>query len=382
MLLRNLPSSSSSSLIILDNTRRHHSIPLPFLATKPLSSSSSIRRTPSLLRNHNTNTNKTHSCTPTMSDRATADAARAASTKASYETDDLMAQYLSLHFGTCAAGDALSALGGEKNEDGLLRQALGFPAKCGRLAVAAARAAGLDPRECRALDLGCAVGGSTLVMAAAFGRGAVGVDLSQTFVDAAERVRRERVVPYSLREEGDAHLKCEARVESLFSPLVGAPQEEAARAAELADAACERASFAQGDACALPAVALAAGAKGEYECVLAANLLCRVPSPRECLREVHRALKPGGVVVFTSPFTWMQQYTDKAQWLGGQGAGGSGDGGEGGAEGKTCAEALRAELEALGFAVREEGVQPLVIRETKRKYQLILAHKTVAVKLR
>jgi hypothetical protein len=68
--------------------------------------------------------------------------------------------------------------------------------------------------------------------------------------------------------------------------------------------------------------------------------------------------------------------------LGGQGAGGSGDGGEGGAEGKTCAEALRAELEALGFAVREEGVQPLVIRETKRKYQLILAHKTVAVKLR
>jgi SAM-dependent methyltransferase len=315
-----------------------------------------------------------------MADRAAADAARAASTKASYETDDLMAQYLSLHFGTSAPGDALSAFAAEP-AGSALREALGFPAKCGRVAVAAARAAGLDPRECRALDLGCAVGGSTLVMAAAFGRGAVGVDLSQTFVDAAERVRRERAVPYALREEGDASLRCEARVESLFGALVGAPAEEAARAAELADAACARATFAQGDACALPAAALAPGAEGEYECVLAANLLCRVPSPRECLKEVHRALKPGGVVVFTSPFTWMQQYTDKAEWLGGRGEGGGGGVG-GGGEGKTCAEALRLELEALGFAVREEGVQPLVIRETKRKYQLILAHKTVAVKLR
>lgn len=321
-----------------------------------------------------------------MADRAAADAARAASTKASYETDDLMAQYLSLHFGTAAANDALAAFAQEP-AGSLLREALGFPAKCGRLVIAAARAAGLDPKECRALDLGCAVGGSTMVMAAAFGKGAVGVDLSQTFVDAAERVRRERSVAYSLREEGDTMLQCEARVDSLFTSLVGAPQEEEARASELARAACERSSFVQGDACALPSGALAPGAKNEYECVLAANLLCRVPSPLDCLKEIHRALKPGGVVVFTSPFTWMQQYTDKSKWLGGGGGGGGGggEGGEGasgGSDGKTCAEALRSELEALGFAVREEGVQPLVIRETKRKYQLILAHKTVAVKLR
>jgi len=336
-----------------------------------------------------------------MADRLAADAARAASTKASYETDDLMAQYLSLHFGTSSAGDALSALASEP-AGSLLSQALGFPAKCGRLAVSAALAAGLDPRDCRALDLGCAVGGSTLVMAAAFGGGAVGVDLSQTFVDVAERVRASGVdagLPYSLREEGDLTLACAARVESLFSSGLGAPADEACRAGELADLARARCSFLQGDACALPAGALAPGAAGEYDCVLAANLLCRVPSPRDCLREVHRALRPGGVAVFTSPFTWMQQYTDRSQWLGGGGGAGAAaaaaGGDEAGAAGAakpaaaappqpqlSCAEALRSELEALGFEVRDEGVQPLVIRETKRKYQLILAHRTVAVKLR
>jgi SAM-dependent methyltransferase len=364
LLLKHLPTTTTQQPPRAPPTTKH--------------TPATLLRRPILLRNHDSllarasSQPNTNSSTPTMADRAAADAARAASTKASYETDDLMAQYLSLHFATAAPGDALAAFAAEPGGS-LLRQALGFPAKCGRLAVSAALAAGLDPRECRALDLGCAVGGSTMVMAAAFGRGAVGVDLSQTFVDAAERVRRERKVPYDLREEGETTLACEATVEALFSELVGAPAEEAARAEEMAALACERASFAQGDACALPAAALAPGAFAEYECVLAANLLCRVPSPKDCLREIHRALKPGGVVVFTSPFTWMQQYTDKAQWLGG---------GNPASGGRTCAEALRAELEAMGFSVRDEGVQPLVIRETRRKYQLILAHRTVAVKLR
>jgi SAM-dependent methyltransferase len=359
-------------------TPHHHT---PRAPTTPNNTTTPFRRillSPSFsfLRHHPTRAHSTtNSATPTMADRAAADAARAAQTKASYETDDLMAQYLSLHFGTSAAGDALAAFAAEPSGS-LLREALGFPAKCGRLVISAALAAGLDPRECRALDLGCAVGGSTMVMAAAFGKGAVGVDLSQTFVDAAERVRsapRDKPVPYDLREEGDTTLSCEASVEALFSPLVGAPAEESARAAELAELARQRASFAQGDACSLPAAALAPGASAEYDCVLAANLLCRVPSPKDCLNEIHRALKPGGVVIFTSPFTWMQQYTDKSKWLGG---------GNPASEGRTCGEALRAELESMGFAVRDEGVQPLVIRETKRKYQLILAHRTVAVKLR
>jgi hypothetical protein len=50
--------------------------------------------------------------------------------------------------------------------------------------------------------------------------------------------------------------------------------------------------------------------------VLAANLLCRVPNPRTCLDEISRSLRPGGLLVLTSPFTWMEQYTDKQLWVG------------------------------------------------------------------
>jgi hypothetical protein len=45
-----------------------------------------------------------------------------------------------------------------------------------------------------------------------------------------------------------------------------------------------------------------------------------------------------------------------------------------------CADALKAALAAMGYEVLDEGKQPLVIRETVRKYQLILAHRLVARK--
>lgn len=51
--------------------------------------------------------------------------------------------------------------------------------------------------------------------------------------------------------------------------------------------------------------------------MLAANLLCRVPSPAACLEEIDAHLAPGGLLVLTSPFTWIEEYTDKCNWIGG-----------------------------------------------------------------
>jgi SAM-dependent methyltransferase len=109
-----------------------------------------------------------------------------------------------------------------------------------------------------------------------------------------------------------------------------------------ADLACDGCcAGAQGDACALPA------GLGTFDAVLAANLLCRVPDPQTCLQGIADALNPGGVLVLTSPFTWMEDYTAKSEWVGGRV----------GEDGKPlrCADALKAAMAELGFTVLEEG---------------------------
>ncbi len=67
----------------------------------------------------------------------------------------------------------------------------------------------------------------------------------------------------------------------------------------------------QGDACNLPE------SLGTFDAVLAANLLCRVPEPAACIAQIKRALRPGGVALLTSPFSWLEQYTDRSNWIGG-----------------------------------------------------------------
>jgi SAM-dependent methyltransferase len=99
----------------------------------------------------------------------------------------------------------------------------------------------------------------------------------------------------------------------------------------------------QGDACSLPP------GIGTFDAVLAANLLCRVPSPAACLNEIDAALNPGGILVLTSPFTWLEEYTDKDKWLGGRATAGAGGGP------LRCADALKGALAAKGYSVLDEG---------------------------
>jgi hypothetical protein len=144
---------------------------------------------------------------------------------------------------------------------------------------------------------------------------------------------------------------------------------------------CGPSLSAQGDACHLPA------SLGQFDAVLAANLLCRVPEPATALAQIKASLRPGaprrprscqlakpaadlvvkpclvggaaaewrmgreepharshhahacalwpcdslkrtcvwrgfqpagGVALITSPFSWLEQYTDRSNWLGGR----------------------------------------------------------------
>jgi SAM-dependent methyltransferase len=68
----------------------------------------------------------------------------------------------------------------------------------------------------------------------------------------------------------------------------------------------------QGDACNLDLAAL-----GTFDVVMGANLLCRLPSPQRFLDDCATLVRTGGHLVCFSPFTWMEQFTPRCNWLGG-----------------------------------------------------------------
>ncbi|KAH8075747.1 hypothetical protein JL720_10450 [Aureococcus anophagefferens] len=171
-----------------------------------------------------------------------------------YESRAQLAAYLDLHHGGAGALDGPAADLASYD----LRDALDFPRRCADVLVAATGAAA----GARALDVGCAVGGSAAMASGAFGD-VVGVDFAQSFVDAAAELNAAGELRY------------------------------------------ERA-----DACDLPADL------GGFDAVLAANLLCRLPDPAAFLDRLGAGLvNPGGAVYIVSPFSWMEEYTPEASWL-------------------------------------------------------------------
>ena len=90
-------------------------------------------------------------------------------------------------------------------------------------------------------------------------------------------------------------------------------------------------SFMVGDACQLPDL-------GQFGCVLAANLICRLPEPTKFFQQLPDMIVPGGILVITSPYTWLEQYTPKVH--GGKNIGRGRDGGREGEKKRESSEIL------------------------------------------
>ena len=269
----------------------------------------------------------------------------AAAAEQGYESDKLLSEYMMLHYG---AADDVAPF------ESLPREWLAFPQRCAQLVDKWATRLGV-PKD-RALDVGCAVGGSTFELGRTF-ENVVGVDLSQSFIDAAQRIQSEGSVAYFRPDQGVLGQTCEAHLASAA---------EAAVVPAVASAAQGEVVFARADACALPR------ALGNFDACLLANLLCRLPSPRACLEQLggpSGLVRPGGLAVIVSPYSWMEQHTPKSTWLGGYV----------GADGQPVYSdaALRALLDEHGFDLLDEEDMPLLIREHQRKYQLIVSHAMV-----
>jgi putative 4-mercaptohistidine N1-methyltranferase len=233
-----------------------------------------------------------------------------------YETEKLLAEYLLFHYGT--PEEILPYPFGP-------REALEYPARC------VSECVGALPPGARGLDLGCAVGRSSFELARRCSE-VIGIDYSQNFVSAATELRETGELGYARLDEGTRSTPLLARVPSEIDR--------------------RRVTFERGDAQA-PREGL-----GVSDVVLMANLIDRLREPRRCLEQLAGLVKPGGQLVITSPYTWMEDHTPRALWLCDEG-------------GDTLA-GLRAELGGA-FELIETKDLPFLIREHARKFQWSVA---------
>ena len=244
-----------------------------------------------------------------------------------YETDRLLAEYLLFHYGEDA--EVLPWPGGP-------RDALRYPVRC---ITECFDLPGLPPGA-RALDLGCAVGRSSFEFARHCAQ-VIGIDFSQRFIAAAQDLRDNGALAYLRRDEGE-----------LSTPLTARVPAEIDRA---------RVHFETGDALHLrPGL-------GSFDAVLLANLIDRLHDPRRCLERLSGLVKPGGQLVITSPYTWLEEFTPSANWLGGFASGG---------ERISTREGLKFSLSDTFELIATKDL-PFLIREHARKFQWSVAEATI-----
>ena len=229
-----------------------------------------------------------------------------------YETTRLLDEYLLFHYGS--AEEIMPWAFGPAD-------ALHFPVRT--------VSTFLDnvPRD-RALDLGCAVGRSTFELSRTC-REVIGLDYSRSFIAAAETLRTTGYLDYNCLEEAGRSRKLTAQRPKDCQP--------------------EHVSFEQGDAMNLREDI------GTFDLVHAANLLCRLSEPAQLLRRLPALVRPGGLLILTTPCTWLEEFTPADRWPAG-----------------STLEWLKATLNDH-FSFEKQINLPFLIREHARKFQWSVA---------
>jgi putative 4-mercaptohistidine N1-methyltranferase len=241
-----------------------------------------------------------------------------------YETERLLAEYLLFHYGRDE--EILPYPGGPA-------AALGFAR---RVVAECVDFASLPPNP-RALDLGCAVGRSSFELARHCDE-VVGIDFSRAFIRAADELRTHGSRGYRRIDQGRLSTACVAEVPAGI--------DRARVRFEVGDAGNLRRDFET------------------FDVAVLANLLDRLPEPRRCLARLPGLLNRGGQLVIASPFTWLEEYTPFANWLGGF---------ERAGRRVESFATLREILEPDFEFVRELDL-PFLIREHERKFQWSVSH--------
>ncbi|MEY5012447.1 MAG: hypothetical protein RLZ22_1225 [Verrucomicrobiota bacterium] len=237
----------------------------------------------------------------------------------SYESAKLLNEYLLFHY---ASDDEI--LPPSTSWPEAMRDALGFTRRTVSHFSKEIVASGLD--------IGCAVGGSTIEMSRSCQK-VTGIDFSQSFINAAEQLRRGEAITYHRLEEAGITTKLFAKAPS--------------------DIDSERTRFQHGDAMNLPS------SLGSFDRVHAANLICRLPEPMRFLDRLPSLINHGGELVLATPCTWLSEFTPPQNW--------------------PTASTFDWLCETLSpdFDLQHQCEEPFLIRETARKFQWSRALVTV-----
>ena len=103
-----------------------------------------------------------------------------------------------------------------------------------------------------------------------------------------------------------------------------------------------------------------------YDGIIMSNLLCRLPDPIACLDGLQLLVRPGGVVVMVTPFSWLTEFTPRSKWLGGYRDSVTG-------QPIHSNEQLQQYMSIRGFEQIHEEEIPVLIREHQRKFQYIIS---------
>ena len=238
-----------------------------------------------------------------------------------YETDELIAQYCDFHYGSENFGVKNFCL----NSVELLNPYL------------------KNINKKKALDLGCSVGRSTFEIAKIFDE-VTGIDFSTNFINVGVKLKIYDSLIYKVKKEGE-----------IF-------EEKAISLKELGlEKIKEKVTFMQGDACNL---------KDIYTCfdlIFCSNLIDRLYYPQKFLDDIPSRINKDGLLVLLSPYTWLEDYTPKENWLGGYIKDNK--------EVKTL-DTLKENL-LVDFELLETIDVPFVIKETSRKYQHTISQMSI-----
>jgi putative 4-mercaptohistidine N1-methyltranferase len=239
-----------------------------------------------------------------------------------YETDKLLSEYAEFHYGDTY---------------------FDVPNFSKALAEIAIAAMGNRPKR-TALDLGCASGRSTFELAKVFDH-VTGVDFSARFIGQGVQLAQQGILRYTLTDEGELVSYKERTLTNLGLDHVK-----------------HKVEFFQGDACNLKPIFTG------YDLILAANLIDRLYDPAKLLNNIHTRINIGGLLMITSPYTWLTEHTKKEAWVGGFKRDG---------ENFTTLDGLKEMLGPHFRLIQGPQAVPFVIRETKRKFQHTLSEVTI-----
>lgn len=239
-----------------------------------------------------------------------------------YESDELISQYCEFHYGD----EYFGIKNFPKNSIELLKPYL---------------------KETKnALDLGCSVGRSSFELAKIFDS-VMGIDFSANFINVGVKLKSYDTLTYKIRTEGDIF---EEKTISLKDFGLEEVQ--------------TKVNFMQGDACNLKEI------YSGYDLIFCSNLIDRLYYPQKFLDDIPKRVNKDGLLVILSPYTWLEEYTPKANWLGGYIQ-----------EGKKIHTLETLQKNLQNYKLLDTIDVPFAIKETSRKYQHSLSQMSIWKKL-